>query len=273
MFRDMELERPRKIDQRNRAQISDLRQMLHLEFERRVAKNPSYSLRAFAKALGIYHATLSALMSGARPFTVKSARSISVALGLSPTAVANHANETPAAKRKAALLIDPVADDEYSLEANWRHDALLECLQLPKQSHETRSLAASLGFTAAEVMSSLQLLERRRMIQRATDGSWRPLVRNTSNILGHLETSAARRRYQKELLEKSQTALEEIAIEKRDHTSITMTIDEEDMPELKEIIRDYRRKVMAFAQRKGAKPNHVYQLQISLFPLTKEPSK
>lgn len=273
MFRGMELERPRKIDKRTNGPTGDLRQMLQLEFERRVAKNPRYSLRAYAKTLGIYHATLSALMSGARPFTLKSARSISVALGLSPTAVAEFANETPAAKRKAALLIDPVADDEYSLEANWRHDALLECLQLPKQSHDTRSLAASLGFTVAEVMSSLQLLERRRMIKRSTDGSWRPVARNTSNILGQLETSAARRRYQKELLEKSQTALEEIAIEKRDHTSITMTIDEEDMPELKEIIRDYRRKVMAFAQRKGAKPNHVYQLQISLFPLTKEPSK
>lgn len=42
----------------------EFRALLRQELVRRSAKNPSYSLRSFAKSLGVNHATLSSILAG-----------------------------------------------------------------------------------------------------------------------------------------------------------------------------------------------------------------
>jgi hypothetical protein len=49
-----------------------LRMILDAEFARRRRLNPRYSLRAFARSVGIEHSTLSQLLWGKRPLTWKS---------------------------------------------------------------------------------------------------------------------------------------------------------------------------------------------------------
>lgn len=241
--------------------------MLQREFQRRLDANPRYSLRAFAKALGIYHATLSSLLSGHRPFSAKTILQIGSALGLTPKDLDTHVGKSTPFKSKAVV---ELKEDEFNLIANWQHDAVLEFLQLRGESKEARAIARRLKLTAADVLVSLQLLERTGMIERDLDGSWKILKPNSSTLLGESQTSHARRAHQKSLLEKSKQALDEVAIGLRDHSSIAMTVNNADLPELKTAIRDFRRKLMAFAQRKNANPNSVYQLQISLFPLTNQ---
>lgn len=245
----------------------DFRELLQREFQRRLDKNPRYSLRAFAKSLGIYHATLSSLLSGQRPFSPKSIRQIGGALGFTPLQL--EAIGTVAAKSNSKTVIE-LQEDEFNLIANWQHDAFLELLQLPNESQEVRSIGKRLNMTAANVLSSLQLLERTAMIKRDATGCWKVLKPNSSTVLGENQTSHARRAHQKALLERSKQALDEIAIAMRDHSSIAMTVNTEDLPELKTAIREFRRKLMAFAQRKNSNPNSVYQLQIALFPLTNQ---
>lgn len=255
-------------------EADEFRDRLQREFARRTQANPRYSLRAFAKSLGIYHATLSAIMTGRRTLTAKSIERIGISLGLSPSERANFTNKNLdrsfASSRKDFLVL---ADDEFDLIAGWRHDAILEYLQLPSNSEknqDVRKIASRLGLGPADVMTSLQLLERTGQIVRDDKGMFRPIARNTSTLLLGPQTSVARRRHQKGLLKKSMDALEETPLEERDHTSIVMTIDADDLPELKETIRSFRKKLMAFAQRKNVVPNEVYAIQISLFPLTKK---
>lgn len=245
----------------------DFRELLQREFQRRLDANPRYSLRAFAKALGIYHATLSSLLSGQRPFSTKTIRQIGSALGLTPKDLETHAAKSAPTSSKSIVELQ---EDEFNLIANWQHDAVLEFLQIRDESHEARSIAKRLKMTAADVLVSLQLLERTGMIERHEDGDWRILRPNSSTLLGENQTSHARRAHQKALLERSKQALDEVAIELRDHSSITMTVNTDDIPELKTAIKEFRRKLMAFAQRKNANPDSVYQLQIALFPLTNQ---
>lgn len=255
------------------AEANDFREVLRREFAVRTQANPRYSLRAFAKSLGVYHATLSALMAGRRPMTPKTIEQISASLGLSPSECArftgNKIRQKTAESRQDFVLLE---DEEFDLIASWRHDALIEYLQLPRKTskdHDVRRIASRLCLSPADVMTSLQLLQRAGQIVREDDGFFRPVARNTSTLLRGEQTSTARRVHQKELLEKSKEALLEVSLDERDHSSIVMTIDSEDLPELKEAIRSFRRKLMAFAQRKDATPDQVYSLQISLFPLTK----
>jgi transcriptional regulator with XRE-family HTH domain len=245
----------------------DFRGLLQREFRRRLEANPRYSLRAFARSLGVYHATLSSLLSGQRPFTAKTIREIGGALGLTPKDLELHAARSAPTKTKQVVELQ---EDEFNLIANWQHDAVLEFLQLANESHEARTMAKRLKMTPADVLVSLQLLERTGMIERLENGGWRILKANSSTLLGENQTSHARRAHQKALLEKSKQALDEVAIALRDHSSIAMTVNTDDLPELKTAIRDFRRKLMAFAQRKNANPDSVYQLQIALFPLTNQ---
>ncbi|HWW62311.1 MAG TPA: helix-turn-helix domain-containing protein, partial [Thermoanaerobaculia bacterium] len=56
------------------------REILQAEFDRRAARNARYSLRAFARSLGIAHTTLSRFLSGRRRLTSRAIRRIGVAL-------------------------------------------------------------------------------------------------------------------------------------------------------------------------------------------------
>src|SRR4051794_29725601 len=58
--------------------------LLQNELTRRCAKNPRYSLRAFAKALGMSHTVLSLVLSGKRPLSRKAALQVASALELAP---------------------------------------------------------------------------------------------------------------------------------------------------------------------------------------------
>jgi len=57
-----------------------LRSVLQAEFSRRQQSNPRYSLRAFARSMGLDHSTVSQLLRGKRPITRKSVRSIASSL-------------------------------------------------------------------------------------------------------------------------------------------------------------------------------------------------
>ncbi|HWB81089.1 MAG TPA: helix-turn-helix transcriptional regulator [Nannocystaceae bacterium] len=64
------------------------RELLGDRFALLRARNVRYSLRAFARDLGIHHATLSQLLSGRRPASVRQIRAIGARLGLDDECVA-----------------------------------------------------------------------------------------------------------------------------------------------------------------------------------------
>jgi transcriptional regulator with XRE-family HTH domain len=64
-----------------------LRSVLETEFARRKQINPRYSLRAFARSVGLDHSTISQLMRGKRAITRKSVRSIGSSLRWNGAAV------------------------------------------------------------------------------------------------------------------------------------------------------------------------------------------
>jgi transcriptional regulator with XRE-family HTH domain len=64
------------------------RETVRTEFDRRRAVNPRYSLRRFARALGVHHATLSRLLRGRGAVPARAVRATGKALGLSPVDIA-----------------------------------------------------------------------------------------------------------------------------------------------------------------------------------------
>jgi transcriptional regulator with XRE-family HTH domain len=68
--------------------VVDLRQLLQDELDRRRGINRRYSLRRFARQLGVDHATLSQVLRGRRRLSERTVRAVGARLGLAPPAIA-----------------------------------------------------------------------------------------------------------------------------------------------------------------------------------------
>lgn len=249
----------------------DFRLFLQQELMRRCERNSGYSLRAFAKVLGVHHASLSRLLAQKRPFTTRLTKSICQALHLSPAEAELFLQNIP--KKKSARAEEPIQYRELTLDtfvsiSEWYHDALLELTHLRSFKPNPKWIAKVLGITQNEVKIAAERLQRLELLEITAEGKWLDLSRdNTTNITNDF-TSAALRKLQKKVLDLSGAALENLPRTQRDHTSLMVAVDFSDLPEVKERIKNFRHELAAFLQRKEAKADSVCQLAISFFPLT-----
>ncbi|MGZ3710335.1 MAG: TIGR02147 family protein [Bdellovibrionota bacterium] len=256
-------------------QTRDFRLFLQQELMRRCERNSGYSLRAFAKVLGIHHASLSRVLARKRPLTAKLTKSLCQALRLSPAETQNFLQQLP---RKKNLPSEAVQYQELTLDtfvsiSEWYHDAILELTHLQSFQPEPKWIAKVLGITQNEVKIAAERLQRLEFLDITDSGKWLDLSRdNTTNITNDF-TSAALRKLQKKVLELSGEALENLPRTQRDHTSLMVAVDFSDLPEVKERIKKFRHELATFLQRKEAKPDSVCQLAISFFPLTSVPQE
>jgi uncharacterized protein (TIGR02147 family) len=249
----------------------DFRLFLQSELARRCESNERYSLRAYARSLRIAPSALSAILNGKRPITRNMKLRLGLGLGLSPKDVGYFQEskaEGASPKGPAQTLeFQQIALDAYAVIADWYHYAILELSHLESFQPDPKWIAKSLGITKSEVNIAVERLQRVGLL-KIESGSWIDTTPNghATNIRGDL-TSAASRKLQRQILEKSIRALDEVPIAIRNHTSMTMAINPDDLPEAKERITNFRHNLCSFLERNG-KPTQVYQLAIAFYPVT-----
>ena len=123
------------------------REVLQDELRRRCARNPRYSLRAFARALALDHSSLSQLLRGRRRVTTRAIRRIGATLRLSA-----HEIEIHCAEENDAALLRVVGTELFRADS--------------------RRLASVLGIPIDEVNVSLQRLLRFRALSMTAAGHW-----------------------------------------------------------------------------------------------------
>ncbi|MFL5812300.1 MAG: TIGR02147 family protein [Bdellovibrionia bacterium] len=247
----------------------DFRRYLQQELIRRCEKNPGYSLRSFARSLGIHHTTLSRLIAGKRGLNSKSIQRLCGALKLSQAEASLYldgkATEAPPLD---SAHYQNLALDTFISISEWYHDAILELTHIQGFKGDPKWIATKLGIKASQVKTAVERLQRLELLSITPRNQWIDLSRdNTTNVSNDI-TSAALRKLQKQILELSMEALEEIPRAHRDHSSTTLAIEAADLPEIKERIKKFRFELTSFVQRKSVKANSVYQLAVSFFPLT-----
>lgn len=256
----------------DRTSSVNFRTYLQEELVKRCRANPRYSLRAFAKSLGIAHATLSALLSGKRPFTKNTILRISQSLNLSP-------KESQYFVQQALLDIfqEQVNEkiyleftmDNFLATSEWYYDAILELTKTKKFKSNVKWISQALNLTQAEVKLAVERLQRLGLLSIDDSGRWTDLVPNASTIINNDFTNSALRKYQKQILELSAKSIDEVDIDLRDHTSMTLAIRVEDLPFVKEKIKKFRRQITACLEKTEKTPDQVYQIAISFFPLSR----
>lgn len=239
----------------------NFKNILQQEYLRRSSKNSSYSLRSYAQFLGIHHSTLSGLLSGKRSITKKTVTSLSLKLGLYPD---NFIKKDKFSLPQHSFL----EEDIFNRISEWYFDAILELSKVKSFDFTTPNISRYLNLNETQVAMAIETLLRLNLLKKTKNGI-KIVHENSTNLSSNEKTSAAMRKYQKSILEKSIEALELVDRIDRDHTSTTLAIKKSDLPKAKQIIKDFRYKLNALLQQNDKDFDEVYQLQVSLFPLGK----
>ena len=247
----------------------DFRQYLLEELAKRCTKNPKYSLRAFAKTLYIHPATLSHYLRKKRDLPVSQQLDIAMKLGIDShfiQALIYNYSKTKILTSQV-LNFDSLSLDQFSMISDWYHFAILELIQIQNFKENPRWIAKVLGVSVNEIHAAVERLFRLGMIVKNKSGKW--ILNKTHNsTVSHNITTPALKKLQKQFLELALRSLEETPYELRDQSGMTLSINVEDLPEVKNKIKKFRRELCEYLEKKKVR-NSVYQLSISFFPLVK----
>jgi uncharacterized protein (TIGR02147 family) len=238
--------------------------------------NPSYSMRAYARDLGIHSSTLSAILKGTRPLPVKNSKEVVTRLNLSPKERTLFLESLYRTKTKMDEIRIDQNDDRFILDethfkvlAEWEHFALETMLEMTNFDATLPQIARRLGITTTRAQVVIHNLLTCGLIRENEQGRLEKVharIRTPEDVTNH-----ALRASHKETLEMGKSKLDEIEVELRDFSSMTIAMDLGRMPEVKSIIREFRQKMMALL-RDGEKTD-VCQLSIQFYPLTKPDNK
>jgi hypothetical protein len=239
-------------------------------------QNPHYSLRAYARDLGIHPATLSQVFKGNRPLPLKNAQEVVIKLNLGPKEKtlfleSLYQSKTSLDQIKVNFSEERVMIDEshHKVLAEWEHYAVLTLFDLTDFVVNPETIMQGLNLTANRTEVVLANLSSAGLIRTNEGGQLeksQTFVRTTEDV-----SSVAIRESHKETLEMGKTKLDEVEMMLRDFSSTTLAVDLEKLTEAKTIIREFRQKMSALL-RDGNKTD-VYQLAIQFYPLTNPSEK
>jgi uncharacterized protein (TIGR02147 family) len=253
--------------------------ILEEELAKRAEKNPRYSLRAMARALRLEAGALSQILTGKRIPSYKMAQKILAALDLTPdqqnlflgSLAKSHQSRglermNPLFKKtKHAAVPKDLSIDLFRIVGDWYHYAVMMLTYVEGFDANPKWIASQIGISP---------LEARLAVKRLLDLGLLKEERGTLTCFsGHFTTadkqltSAALKRHQKQVLDKSIFSLENDPIEERSHTSMTMAIDPKRISEAKKLIEDFTNKMSELLE--SGKRLQVYEFNIGLFPIQK----
>jgi transcriptional regulator with XRE-family HTH domain len=244
--------------------------LLERELARRCSKNPSYSLRAFAKALGISHSLLSLILAGKRTVTKALAREIAEHLSISPEDQHNLLSQPRPVEPDRTFQLEV---DAFSFIADWQNFALLSLLEIKDAQWNSKWISRALRISEAQAKLTMDRLERLGyvVVHRGQARLGTPPIRIENTV-----STPATRRFHRGLLERAVESLENDPMEARDFSSMTFAMDPALVGYALKKIRDFRRKLSQDLETRG-EPKEVYNLTVQLFPVSqihsKQPSK
>lgn len=255
---------------------SDFRIFLQEELVRRIRTKPGYSMRAFARYLGIDSSRLSKMLRGERPIKPHFIEAFGQKIGLEPNQIETfksvYATKRTRGKPPYASSADyrPLDMDTFQIISDWQHYAILELMKIRGFDQDTKWIAKALGIQPAEVNAAVERLMRVGLISvDPMTNKWVDTSAGFStSVIGPNYTSYAHKKLQEQILRQAQEALQTVAIEKRDQSAITMAIPLRKMEQAKQMIKEFRRQLSAYLESDEMEKDAVYQLSVSLFPVS-----
>ena len=247
-----------------------LQKKLNEAFSETQVKNPSFSLRAFARRLNLSPSALSEILKGKRRVSKKLANRVVSNLCLNPEEARSLLclfPEKPLRREMTSHYQTPYVQlsmDQFHLIAEWYHFAILSLAETTDFRDDCSWIARRLNLRVQEAQGALERLERLQLLKRDVDGRLRPtgLEYGTSDDVRDVSVRKAHAHN----LELAKRSLDEDSVTVRDFTATTMAIDISKLPVAKKMIREFHDKLCAYLETGPKK--EVYKLSVQFIPLS-----
>lgn len=250
------------------------RTALREELARRQRTNPSYSLRAFAKQLGMLPPTLSAVLAGKRPLPTATAEALPEKLSFSPSEKKRflssvYYRKTPPAVTQSieTASAGKILREElhHKIIAEWEHYAILTLADTRGFQAKKSWIAKRLGISETRAQTALDRLVQSRLMSINAAGKAR--LHQINVHTGNEDVaSAALRQSHREALTMGIEKLESVPVEKRDYSTMTIAVSMDRMKDAKKLIRTFQKQLSELLE--DGKRSEVYQLCVQLYPMT-----
>lgn len=262
-------------------QTNSYRALLEAELTERIARNPKYSLRAFARDLSMGSARLSEVLSGKKGISRQAALQIAERLGLRESEKdvfcdlvdAEHCR-SPLGRRAARARLKAkqtenskdLSLDHFQMIENWYHLAILQYLKIWPSRCEPQEIARRLEVSENEIKLGLGRLERLELIEKKPNGGYRVLQNWITG--GGRVPSASVKKFHHQVLQRAQLALDSRRFEQRQFRTTMFPARIRDLPEIQERIEAFsKRLVQEFSI--GSEDAEVFALGVQAFPLSR----
>lgn len=257
--------------------VNSAKDLLQHELTVRQKKNSAYSMRSFAKTLGVSPSYLSLVFKGERRLTQAKAQSFGRKLSW-PIArrrymtVLTEFETCKSESDKKHLLTEleklsqlsrqvPSLDvDRFASISEWHHSAILALLTLPELKKTSENIAKRLNILPSDCDVALGRLLRLGLISQDQNKCWIP---THENLYVEGIPSKAIRIYHKEVLRKAMVAIEMQSFEERDFSNWIFTVDPKRLAEAKQKIREFQNEMCQLVE--GTSPSQLYQFSVQLF--------
>ena len=162
-----------------------------------------------------------------------------------------------------------VGEDQYDYYESWINPVLRELVpQVPEATPAQVADMLAFDTQAAEVKKALKLLEKVGLLNKNADGSFEQSSKAITT--GNIEvTSLSVREMHRQMGELAVRSLDEVPVNERDISGLTLGISESAYSRITKEIEDFRRRVASIVLQE-TEEDRVYRLNVQLFPLTKK---
>jgi uncharacterized protein (TIGR02147 family) len=258
------------------------RNILKNTLRKKTQDNPMYSLRAFARDIGMGASSLSEVLNGKKNLSIKMANQISIRLDFSKKMsekfitlvqfeTTKNSNLKNIFKTKLSQLDfkneRKLLDLQlFDLMSSWYFVVILELTNLRGFFFSAKNVADTIGIKIIEAHNAIEILEKFNLIKKVSEGKY---VKTSTNILVSSERkSQSLRNFMKEVFIKLSNEVETGNSEERFLGTETFVFDKKLLSEANEILEDCFNKIIKLSE-KSTQRNSVYQLGIQLVPFTK----
>lgn len=241
-----------------------LTQIIKDNFEKLSNKNKRFSKRSYAQKIGLSSGALTDFLSGKRGISQKKAKEVLDKLGYSEAEQTNILKFNPLVHNKTTRSFKKIENEAFSTLLSWEHLAILSLTKTTGFNSSPEWIAQKLSLEIEIVEQALVNLETHKLIKR--EGTEFSVTTENVETFDHIPSDAIKKSHRQDF-EIHKKNLDDISVELRDMSSITLAFDVKKIDMVKSAIRLFQEQIAEIAETSDA--TEVYKLSVYLGPLSK----
>lgn len=254
------------------------------ELDLRKLKNTSYSLRAFARDLGVAHQTISGIIKKSHGISVHLAQKIKPLLNLSEIEAKIFVclvkiEQTKSEEKKLKALEElqvlksffshqTYNQDTFEEINSWEHNAILSLVDLMDFRLDSKYISKKIQISEEVAENAIARLLKLKLIERNSEGLYRRSQQNVSFVTR--KASKKFQEYHDQVLDLAKSKIKNVSSDHRENSSLFLSVNESDYKYITEELSLFRKKLLTEVAQRGGDSDRVYCISFQLFPITND---